>query len=88
MASRSMRRPTEDIALARAMKDKGCIGNPELLQKVVMDEVGVKYLVYCFHSKVNVSISYLWNQWQEYKRGVGFIDFLIFRGIVYKYQRM
>ena len=89
MTKRSVRRPTEDIAIARvtAQKGKSPKGDPILLQKVVMDKNGMKYRVYCFHTTVNTSISYLWKQWQRYGEGGRFVDFLLRCGIIYRYQK-
>jgi len=86
MGKRSVRRPTEDIAIARvtAQKGKGTQGDPALLQKTIMDKDGTKYLIWCFHNQLSVSIADLWDQdWDG-----TFVDFLMYRGIIYRYQRM
>ena len=87
MTKRNVRRPTEDIALARIARDGGPQGDPTLLQKIVMDEMGIKYIVYCFHTKVDIPISQLWGQWQRYGQG-HFVDFLWRCGIIYECRRI
>ena len=86
---RSVRRPTEDIAIARvtAQKGKGPKGDPILLQKVIMGMGGTRYRVWCFHTTINTSLSYLWSRWQKYDEGGQFVDFLMRRGTIYKYQK-
>ena len=89
MAKRSVRRPTEDIAIARitAQKGKGPKGDPTLLQKTVMDEDGTMFLVWCFHTTINTSLAYLWYRWRRLGEGGCFVDFLQTRGTIYKYQK-
>jgi hypothetical protein len=89
MAKRSVSRPTENIALARIMAQRGksLKGDPALLQKIIMDEVGIKYIVSCFHTKVDIPISQLWGQWQRYGQG-HFVDFLWRCGIIYECRMM
>jgi len=89
MAKINVRRPTEEAALARVFADekKHPRGDPMLLQKTVMDEVGTTFLVWCFHTTINTSLSYLWNQWQKCGGVEHFIDFLMRRGTIYKYQK-
>ena len=88
MAKRNVRRPTEDIAIARVMAQKGNpSGDPDVLQKVIMDEDGVKYLVQCFHNKVDIPISHLWGQWREHRESMNFVDFLVSHGIIYTYRK-
>ena len=92
MAERSVRRPTEDIALARvtAQKGKGPQGDPTLLQKTVMGRGGIKYLISCFHTTVNISIACLWcqwcNDWED--TGMTFVDFLLWYGIIFRYTKI
>ena len=90
MAKINVRRPTEEAALARVFADekKHPRGDPMLLQKTVMDEVGVKYLVCCFHTTVNMSISYLWYQWQKDYKEMTFVNFLQYYGIIYAYRKV
>ena len=91
MAKRNVRRPTEDMAIARvtAQKDKGPQGDPTLLQKTVMDTDGSQYIIWCFHTHVNTSITFLWNQWRRDWNSIGtFVDFLALCGIIYKHQRV
>ena len=85
MAKKNVRRPTEDIALARAMKDKDCIGNPELLQKIMMDEMGIKYRVWYFHTTIGMSMSKMWKEWKETGKSMHFVNYLHRRGIIYQY---
>jgi len=90
MGKRNVRRPTEDIAIARVMarKDTSPSGDPVLLQKVIMDDGDTKWLVFCFHSTINISISYLWNRYQRRGECEHIIDFLMRRGAIYKYQKV
>ena len=89
MTKRNVRRPTEEIALARvfAQRGKGPRGDPALLQKIIMDEIGTKYAIHCFHTKVDIPISHLWGQWQKYGQGT-FVDFLWRCGIIYECRRI
>jgi len=88
MGKRNVRRPTEDIAIARitAQRGKGPQGDPTLLQKTIMDKDGTKYLIWCFHTQLSVSIADLWDQdWGS----IGtFVDFLTYRGIIYQHKRV
>ena len=90
MAKRSVRRPTENIAIARitAQKGKGPKGDPALLQRTVMDRNGAKYRVWCFHTTINTSLAYLWYRWKGLEEGGQFVDFLLRRGTIYKYQHV
>lgn len=83
MGKRTVRRPTEDIALARIMNQKYRRGDPTLLQKTVMDEAGVKWLISCFHTTVGISTTQLWLQWSLEGMGMGFVKFLQYHGIIY-----
>lgn len=83
MAKRTVRRPTEDIALARIMNQKGRRGDPTMLQKTIMDEAGVKWCVCCFHTTVGASMAQLWLQWGLEGKGMGFVKFLKYHGIIY-----
>jgi len=90
VAKINVRRPTEEIALARVFVDekKHPRGDPMLLQKTVMDEAGVKYSVMCFHNTVNKSISYLWYKWQKDHKEMTFVNFLMYYGIIYGYRKV
>ena len=88
MAKRNVRRPTEDMALAKVMRDKGYQSDPTLLQKMVLGEDGTRYLVCFFHTTVNMSVSQLWGQWQASWKHMKFVDFLQHYGIIYKYQKI
>ena len=87
MAKRSVRRPTEDIAIARVMAQKGPSGDPDVLQRTVMDRNGAKYRVWCFHTTINTSLAYLWDRWKGLEEGGCFVDFLMMRGTIYKYRK-
>lgn len=89
MAKHSVRRPTEDIAIARVMvyETKHPRGDPVLLQKTIMDRDGTKFLVWCFHTTINTSLAYLWYRWKGLEEGGCFVDFLVRRGTIYKYQK-
>jgi hypothetical protein len=88
MARKSVRRPTEDMALAKVMRDKGYQSDPTLLQKMVLGEDGTRYLVYFFHTTVNMSISQLWGQWQASWKHMKFVDFLRCHSIIYDYKKV
>lgn len=91
MAKRNVRRPTEDVAIARvtAQKGKGPQGDPTLLQKTVMDKNGAKFRVCCYHTTVNISMGRLWDQWQRDWDSIGtFVEFLTYLGIIYRHQKI
>ena len=83
MAKGTIRRPTEDQALARCKNVVG--GDPDIRE--VMDRNGSTYKIWVSHHHKDDELANLYFEWLSVKRGTvinSFLRFLWFYGIIYR----
>lgn len=90
--ARTVRRPTEDAALARITAWERT--QPSSVSvcnhtREIMDVDGIMYLTWFFHTKLDLGVSTLWDRWlKDWGDVPTFMQFLRLYGIVYRVQKI
>lgn len=92
MAKGTVRRPTEDRALARITAWErtrpACVSACDH-ERTIMDIDGIMYLTWFFHTKLDLEVATLWSQWlKDWRTVPTFIKFLSLYGIIYRFQKV
>ena len=88
--AKSVRRPTEDAALSRVTAWEKTRPAPSCNhERKIMDIDGTIYLTWFFHTRLNLEVAALWDQWRrDWETVPTFIEFLKLFGVIYKSQKI